>query len=123
MRAAAATYAARGLRVAQALRVDVHDQRGQKDKTADQDFKEAVDLDVVEAVVQHAEHEDVTGHGALEIEVAGKKRQVTLDQLIGRHGVVVVHHEGEALFQSRYLAAQDLQLTTQKLHATRELSE
>src|SRR6201999_3039506 len=41
----------------QPLRVDVDHQRGEQDQAADQDLQEAVDVDVVEAVVEHAEHE------------------------------------------------------------------
>src|SRR5262245_11994166 len=41
----------------QPLRIDVDDERGEQDETADQYLQETVDIDVVEAVVQHAEHE------------------------------------------------------------------
>src|SRR6478609_3137098 len=37
------------------LDVDVDDQRDEQDQAADQDLEEAVDLDMVEPVVQHAE--------------------------------------------------------------------
>src|SRR5207249_7293760 len=41
----------------QPLRVDVDDQRCQQDQAADQDLQEAVDVDVVEAVIQDTENE------------------------------------------------------------------
>src|SRR6202020_1054476 len=44
-------------RRAQPLGVDVDDQRDEQDQAADEDLEEAVDLDVVEAVVEDAEHE------------------------------------------------------------------
>src|SRR6478735_5099418 len=42
----------------QHLRIDVDDQRREQDQAADQDLEEAVDLDVVETVVEDAEHEE-----------------------------------------------------------------
>ncbi len=39
------------------MRVYVDHQRGQQDESPDQDLQEAVDVHVIEAVVQHAEHE------------------------------------------------------------------
>ena len=42
---------------AKPLGIDVDDERGQQDEAADQDLQKAVDIDVVEPVVQHAEHE------------------------------------------------------------------
>src|SRR6202453_524720 len=44
-------------RRAQPLGVDVDDQRDEQDQAADEDLEEAVNLDVVEAVVEDAEHE------------------------------------------------------------------
>src|SRR6476659_1233783 len=41
----------------QPLRVDVDDQRREQDQAADQDLQEAVDVDVVEAVIQDTENE------------------------------------------------------------------
>ena len=43
---------------AQDLRIDVDHQCGEEDEAADQDFEEAVDLDVVEAVVQDAKYQE-----------------------------------------------------------------
>ena len=37
--------------------VDVDDQGGEQDQATDQDFEEAVDLNVVEAVVEHAQNQ------------------------------------------------------------------
>src|SRR5260221_2239189 len=59
---------------AQALGVDVDDQGGEQDQAADQDLEEAVDVDVVEAVIEHAEHEepdDGVRNAALAAEQAG----------------------------------------------------
>ena len=44
-----------GLALAQDLRVDVDHQRREEDEAADQDLQEAVDLDVVEPVIEHAQ--------------------------------------------------------------------
>src|SRR5260370_36370370 len=41
----------------QSLRIDVDDQRGEQNETADQYLQEAVDVDVIEPVVEDAEHE------------------------------------------------------------------
>ena len=41
----------------QPLRIDVDDQRREQDQAADQYLQEAVDIDVVEPVIQHAQHE------------------------------------------------------------------
>ena len=37
------------------FRIDVDHQRGQQDEAADQDLEEAVDIHVVEPIVEHAE--------------------------------------------------------------------
>src|SRR6516165_3742526 len=61
------------LRGAQALGVDVDDQGREQDQAADQDFQEAVDVDMVQAVVEHAQHEqadDGVGDAALAAEQA-----------------------------------------------------
>src|SRR5271166_2158846 len=47
--------AARG---AQPLGIDVDDESDEQDEAADEDLEEAVDLDVVEAIVEDAEHEE-----------------------------------------------------------------
>jgi hypothetical protein len=49
--------AAAAARRAQPLGVDVDDKRGQEDEPADENLEEAVDLHIVEAVVEHAKHE------------------------------------------------------------------
>src|SRR5690242_15216432 len=41
----------------QALRIDVDDEGREQNEAADKDFQEAVDVDVVEPVVEDAEHE------------------------------------------------------------------
>src|SRR3954452_19915728 len=41
----------------QTLRVDIDDQSRQQDQAANQDLEEAVDIDVVETVVEHAQHQ------------------------------------------------------------------
>ena len=46
----------RGTLIAQALCVHIDDQCDQQNDTADQDLEEAVDLDMIEAVIEHAEH-------------------------------------------------------------------
>src|SRR6267154_1066923 len=59
---------------AQALRVDVDHEGREKDQAADQYFQEAVDVDVVEPVVEHAEHEqpdDGVADAAASAEQAG----------------------------------------------------
>ena len=58
----------------QALGVDVDDEGGEQDQAADQDLQEAVNVDMVEAVVEHAQHEeadDGVGNAALAAEEAG----------------------------------------------------
>src|SRR3954471_13292342 len=42
---------------AQTLSIDVDDQSRQQDQAANQDLEEAVDIDVVKAVVEHAQHQ------------------------------------------------------------------
>src|SRR6185295_3277397 len=46
-----------GRRRPQPLRIDVDDEGRQQDQAADQDLQETVDVDVIEAVVEDAEHE------------------------------------------------------------------
>src|SRR5579871_1507088 len=46
-----------GLARPELLCVDVDDERAQQDKAADQDLEEAIDVDMVQTVVEHAQHE------------------------------------------------------------------
>src|SRR5690349_7455016 len=46
------------LPVSQALGIDVDDERGEQDQAADEDLEEAVDLDVIKAVIENAEHQE-----------------------------------------------------------------
>jgi hypothetical protein len=50
-------YALVGSSLPQSLRIDVDDERRQQDEAADQYLQKTVDVDVVEAVVEDAEHE------------------------------------------------------------------
>src|SRR5262245_57644306 len=43
--------------LAQDLRIDVDHQSGEEDQAADQDLEETVDLDVVKAVIEHAQYQ------------------------------------------------------------------
>src|SRR5437773_1103765 len=46
-----------GARDAQALGIDIDDQGGEQDQAVDQDLQEAVDIDVIEAIVEDTKHE------------------------------------------------------------------
>src|SRR5689334_4323189 len=73
-----------GRSLAQSLRIDVDHERRKQDQSADQYLQETVDIDMIEAVVEDAKHEQ-TDNGIADAAAAAKQAGTTDHD--GRDGI------------------------------------